>query len=125
MFLTAEEALGLFVHVCVAGLVTVHTLLRKRDVPAAIGWIGMAWLAPALGALMYFGFGINRVKRRARRLMGPDPHSPLELRRNEPNDSLADLEIAVGAVTRRKPSRAACWRIWSAATQPIRRCWRR
>lgn len=98
---TAQEAAGLIAHVCAASLVTVHTLLRKRDVPAAIGWIGMAWLAPALGAVMYFGFGINRVKRRARRLMGPDPRPEYENRKGSDTDTLANLETAVGAITRR------------------------
>src|ERR1700691_5449895 len=49
--------------------------MTKRDVPAPIGWIGMAWLTPVFGALLYVGFGINRVKRRARRLKGPEPDS--------------------------------------------------
>ncbi len=57
-------------HFVIAAAVTAHTLMTKREVPAAIGWIGMAWLAPILGALLYVGFGINRVKRRARRLKG-------------------------------------------------------
>jgi cardiolipin synthase len=57
-------------HFVIAAAVTAHTLMTKRDVPAAIGWIGMAWLAPVLGALLYVGFGVNRVKRRARRLKG-------------------------------------------------------
>ena len=57
-------------HFVIAAAVTAHTLMTKRDVPSAIGWIGMAWLAPILGALLYVGFGINRVKRRARRLKG-------------------------------------------------------
>ena len=57
-------------HILMAGAVTVHALMTKRNVPTAIGWIGMAWLAPVLGSLLYVGFGINRVKRRARRLMG-------------------------------------------------------
>jgi hypothetical protein len=49
-------------HFVIAAAVTAHTLMTKRDVPAAIGWIGMAWLAPVLGALLYVGFGVNRVK---------------------------------------------------------------
>ena len=57
-------------HLAMAGAVTVHMLLTKRDVPAAIGWIGMAWLAPVLGSLLYVGFGISRVRRRAQRLKG-------------------------------------------------------
>ena len=98
---TAQEALGLIAHIGAASVVTIHTLLRKRDVPVAIGWIGMAWLAPALGALLYFGFGINRVRRRARRLMGADARPTYAGRQNAPDDPLADLETAVGAVTRR------------------------
>jgi cardiolipin synthase len=98
---STQELLGLVAHISAAGLVTVHTLLRKRDVPAAIGWIGMAWLAPALGALLYFGFGINRVRRRARRLMGADPRPAYEPGLASQDPSLADLETAIGAVTRR------------------------
>ena len=48
--------------------VTAHVLLRKRVVGAAIGWIGLAWLAPVFGSAFYLTFGINRVERRARRL---------------------------------------------------------
>ena len=48
--------------------VSVHVLLRKRVVGAAIGWIGLAWLAPLFGTALYLTFGINRVERRARRL---------------------------------------------------------
>jgi cardiolipin synthase len=47
---------------------TVHVLLRKRDVGAAIGWIGLAWLSPIVGSTLYFMLGINRVERRARKL---------------------------------------------------------
>lgn len=51
-----------------ATAVTVHVLLTKRDVRAAIGWIGIAWLSPVFGAALYYGMGINRVSRRAARL---------------------------------------------------------
>ncbi len=49
----------------IAIAVTAHVLLRKRDVRAALGWIGVAWLSPVVGGLLYFLFGINRVTRRA------------------------------------------------------------
>ncbi len=52
--------LGLFLAVTVTG----HILLNKRDVSAAIGWIGLTWLAPVWGALLYLMFGVNRVVRR-------------------------------------------------------------
>jgi len=54
--------------VAAATAVTVHALLGKRNVRAAIGWIGIAWLSPAFGALLYYVMGINRVARRAQRL---------------------------------------------------------
>lgn len=46
-----------------ASWVTVDAVLRKRHVPSIIGWVGLAWLAPVVGALLYFGFGINRIQR--------------------------------------------------------------
>ncbi len=55
-------------HVAIAALVTVHVLLYKRNVAASVSWIGIAWLSPFLGALLYVTMGINRVKRRAQRL---------------------------------------------------------
>lgn len=48
--------------------VTLHALNTKRDVPTVVGWIGLAWLSPYFGSLLYVCFGINRVSRRARRL---------------------------------------------------------
>ena len=55
-------------HVLVGSAVTLHVLLHKRDVRASIAWIGLAWLSPLLGGLLYYVFGINRVTRRAFRL---------------------------------------------------------
>lgn len=48
--------------------VTVHALLRKREVSVAIGWIGLAWLSPVFGSGLYALFGVNRVSRRAQKL---------------------------------------------------------
>ncbi len=42
-----------------------HVVLYKRDVRAAIGWVGIIWLTPFVGSLLYLGLGINRVKRKA------------------------------------------------------------
>ncbi|MFO7586859.1 MAG: PLDc N-terminal domain-containing protein, partial [Gemmatimonadota bacterium] len=41
-----------------------HVILRKRDVRAAIGWVGLIWLVPIGGALFYLVFGVNRIQRR-------------------------------------------------------------
>ncbi len=48
--------------------VTIHAVLWKRDIRAAIAWTGLAWLAPLLGAGAYFSLGVNRVQRKATRL---------------------------------------------------------
>ncbi len=45
---------------------SVHIVLTKRDSSAAVAWVGLVWLAPALGFLAYLLFGINRIQRRAR-----------------------------------------------------------
>lgn len=45
--------------------VTVHAVLWKRDSRAVIAWVGLAWLAPFVGAFAYFCFGVNRIQRKA------------------------------------------------------------
>jgi cardiolipin synthase len=44
---------------------TGHVVLRKRDVRAAIGWVGLIWLVPGVGAFLYALLGLNRIRRRA------------------------------------------------------------
>ncbi len=51
-----------------ASVISAHVVLYKRDVRAAIGWAGLVWLAPLLGAALYVVFGVNRIRRRASRL---------------------------------------------------------
>jgi cardiolipin synthase len=55
-------------YVVTAVAVTVHVLLRKQSVRAAITWISLAWLSPVFGPLLYYVLGINRVTRRALQL---------------------------------------------------------
>jgi cardiolipin synthase len=69
--------------VAVSLLAAVHAILNKRDSRAAIGWVGVIWLSPPLGALLYYLLGINRIQRRAKLLRGgqdyyvlpPTPHA--------------------------------------------------
>ena len=66
-----SQALGLRttgVGTALAVAVTLHALLRKRRVSVAVAWVGLAWLSPIFGSVLYLMFGINRVTRRARRL---------------------------------------------------------
>ncbi|MFP4373316.1 MAG: phospholipase D-like domain-containing protein [Spirochaetaceae bacterium] len=41
-----------------------HVVLYKRDSRAAVAWVGLIWLVPILGSVLYVLFGINRVRRR-------------------------------------------------------------
>ncbi|MEM6370314.1 MAG: phospholipase D-like domain-containing protein [Myxococcota bacterium] len=61
----------------VSVVATGHAVLHKREERAAIGWVGVIWLAPLIGAFLYLLFGINRIRRTAHRVRGPRP--PLEL----------------------------------------------
>ena len=69
------EAVALAFYVLLAGLVTVDILLKKNDVPRALGWIGLVWLTPIFGGLLYYLFGINRVTRRAVKMRWLDARS--------------------------------------------------
>lgn len=45
-----------------------HALLWKRDPRAALGWIVVSLTVPVGGPLLYFVFGINRIRTKAQRL---------------------------------------------------------
>ena len=110
-------------HLVLAGLVTAHALLRKREVASAAGWIGLAWLAPVTGAVLYLMFGINRVQRRARQLR------PVADRRSDPaaapapegDDHLRPLESGIGRITGRQllPSRVQVYHNGDEAYPPM------
>lgn len=57
-----------FLDVFVAAWASAHAVLHKRDSRAALGWVGLIWLAPLAGALLYLWLGINRIERRAKTL---------------------------------------------------------
>ena len=45
-----------------------HALLYKRDPRASLGWIAVCLLYPLVGPILYFLFGINRIRTRAKKL---------------------------------------------------------
>ncbi len=49
-----------------AGYAVVHVLLNKQNVGAAVSWIGVIVLSPFFGVALYWLFGVNRIRRRAR-----------------------------------------------------------
>ena len=65
----APTALSL-THLLLAVGVTTHVLLYKREINTSAAWIGLAWLAPIMGSVLYLLLGINRVRRRAISLRG-------------------------------------------------------
>ena len=90
-----------------------HALLYKHDSRAAVAWVGLVWLTPLVGAVLYFIFGVNRIHRRAVDLRGQlDPYrhdiavAPCDSARMEdhlPNGvrHLAPIARVVGVVARR------------------------
>ncbi len=53
---------------CAALLASSHALLYKRDTRSAVLWIGIVWLVPLLGPILYLALGVNRIRRRAIKL---------------------------------------------------------
>jgi cardiolipin synthase len=86
-----------------------HAILHKRDVRAALGWIGFIWLAPVIGGIAYAIFGVNRIRRRAAALRLPEVRekTPQELRPSLPPlpagaEHLGEL-VALGDQVVRRP----------------------
>jgi cardiolipin synthase len=82
--------------------VTVHVLLYKRNVGTSISWMGIAWLSPFIGGMLYYALGVNRVKRRAMRLRRERSHMFLvaEVAPDAPDAGpLTPLEYAIGRLT--------------------------
>jgi cardiolipin synthase len=94
-------------HLGLAVGVTSHVLLYKRETNTSAAWIGLAWLTPILGSVLYLLLGINRVRRRAMSLKGrrvselPDGFGGVVGR----DDHLAQLERAGYRITHRPVER--------------------
>lgn len=102
---TTAAALGVTVlHIAFSVLVTTHVLLRKRDIGASIGWIGLAWLSPFIGSALYYLLGINRVRERARTLKPPhdvDEAGQTHAPQHHEDDPLAAIDRTAYRLTRR------------------------
>jgi len=107
----AMEMLVAVAHVLLALFVSAHIVLTKQDVRGAIGWVGLVWLTPVVGAAFYALFGINRIRRQAGRMrLGktlrwtdpPGPKTPPRCETTLPSGippALRPLGTLVGAVT--------------------------
>lgn len=100
--------LGL-VHLALSLIASGHAVLFKRDVRAAVGWLGVIWLVPGAGPFLYGFLGINRIRTRARAMRGAlttkeiallEPHAP-EVRKTVPSH----LEAMATVVDKLVPER--------------------
>jgi cardiolipin synthase len=95
----------------VALAASAHVVLKKNDERSAIGWVGLIWLVPLLGAVLYVLFGINRIRRRASDLRPgrlPDPAAaalPAQRQAGDadappgPDDALAGIAPLLDRIT--------------------------
>jgi len=49
-------------------VLSIHAILTKRDTRSTIGWVGLIWFSPVIGAIAYTLLGVNRIRSRASRL---------------------------------------------------------
>lgn len=72
------EQLKFWLPIVVIGITSpaaaLHALLHKRDPRGALGWIAVSLTFPYFGPLLYYVFGINRVRIRAQQLDQHGPH---------------------------------------------------
>ncbi len=65
------QSIAATVHLAVGVFASGHVVLNKHDSRAAVAWVGMIWLTPLIGSMLYVVFGVNRIRRRAQSLRGP------------------------------------------------------
>lgn len=53
------------VNLAAALVASAHAVIYKRDSRSAVAWVGLIWLTPILGSILYVFFGVNRIERRA------------------------------------------------------------
>jgi cardiolipin synthase len=65
--------IAIVIGIILSCLAAVHALLYKRNSSSALGWVAVCLVFPPTGALLYFLFGINRVRTRAKKLKRESP----------------------------------------------------
>ena len=109
-----RTALGIALWLAFNLWATAHAVLRKRDVRAALGWTGLIWALPFGGAALYALLGINRISRKAKRLLGPVNGHPVDA--SALTWCLPDRAVHEGADVASDSTGAACI---PAALQPL------
>ena len=72
-----------------------HVILHKDDTRAATAWVGLIWLVPFVGTILYVFLGINRIQRRAKLLKSGATHFSVPL--DQAPRSPADLDRELGS----------------------------
>ena len=65
-------------HVMIALIASCHAVLTKDEPRSATGWVGLICLSPLVGAILYYLFGINRIRRSAVTMMGTEGMARLD-----------------------------------------------
>ena len=55
------------IHISFSLLTSLHIVLFKEDYRTSLAWIGLVVFSPVMGSLLYWFFGINRIKRLAQK----------------------------------------------------------
>jgi len=98
-------------HVTAAIIVTADAVLRKRNVRSVIGWVGVAWLTPLIGSVLYLLFGVNRIRRRA---------TAAASRASRPPIVMAEQRERVGGIIDRDAGLAGLARLgWRVTRNPL------
>lgn len=88
---------AIFVADVVASL---HVVLRKRDSRSATAWVGVIWLAPGIGVLLYLFFGVNRIRRRGTELQRARAIRALEGAADALNPEVAQVRPRLAGLAR-------------------------
>jgi cardiolipin synthase len=105
----------LALHAVLAVLSVGHALLYKRDPRAALGWIAVSIAYPLVGPILYYLFGINRLRTRAHSLKGT-PEKRLKIAQERSDDISTDHDETLNLALITYPELAAMARTSAAVT---------
>ncbi|NBW87110.1 MAG: cardiolipin synthase, partial [Planctomycetia bacterium] len=94
---------------------SIHAILIKRDTRSTIGWVGLIWFSPVIGAAAYAVLGVNRIRSRATQLRAGQARITHELSTAVP--SLERLRNAIGPEG--APLRSLATLVGSATNRPL------
>ena len=80
-----------------ATVASLHAVVAKRETASVIGWVGLVWLSPILGPILYYCFGINRIQRKGQRFQkGVDRSFANDLVRSRRREQGSETDLPFG-----------------------------